>query len=411
MMRGFVRVRSEAGKADKPWTFPLRLVCGLALVVLLLLFRGVLIRPFLTVASPESATISIEVEAEGFSIYDEMIMLSPLTGDLTLLVSEGEVVARGTPVIRVEHPRRQTYEDRLREVREAALAWREIHQPELLSLGAQLHANADAASHAALQAKKGNDPAAVTHALDEFGAVRDSLDVLWAEWLLWCEQIDQLQRLRDGASDEIPAPRPGVVRTEFDGLENVLSWDVALTGQLLDVLSDAEPAGGLQKHPVRAEDEVRAGSPLLRIQDHLRLDALLLLPEDAPDVPVAGSRVTLRIEDEGRAVLGRVADALVQARDRDLVRVSLAEEIPYFYEHRQWRAVVQLSERRGHRVLGSSLVRRRDSDGVFVFGEDGVQWTEVEILRLESQDVIVSGLPEDMKVVQNPRLLQVARLP
>ncbi len=404
-----MRSRRRDSGSESVWQFPVRLSCALVLVFVVLWCRGVLLRPLVVTSPPEPTTFPVETGAEGFSVYDEVVLLSPLSGEITPLVAEGEVVSRGTPVVRLEDPRREAYEERLQEVREAARTWKDKHESDLHALSRRVHKSAGDVTRAAVATRDGEDPAGVVQALQDLRLARDSLQDLRDEWLAWQDQVEELAELRDSAAEEIRAPRPGVIRTEFDGLETVLTPDVQLSEDLARALEAFEAAPGVGPGMLKRE-EVLAGSPLVRIQDHLRLEAVLLLSDEVPILPEQGARVTVHPEGSGRSVPARILDVLHRTEERDMLLVSVFYEMPYFYERRLWEANLEMTEIDAHRVPQDALVSRGAAAGAFVSDGNEITWHEVDVICRAQDSVIVTGLPDGVDVVQNPRLLQVARL-
>ncbi len=383
------------------------IVCAL-IVGVLIVGRARLLSPLVSTHRAEPVTYEVNVGFTAFSLYRETVLFAPLSGRITPLVADGKLVARNAAVVKLENPdAAEAYKARLNDLRLEADAWRSAHEEELAAASERAVVAGQLAFDAVLDFKRGQPLDSLEGAAQSFYAARREVESLQQQWWQRREQIEGLRVLAERMEDRIRAPEAGIARILMDGFEGVMDWDVALTGDLTEDLLLRADDGVPAWYP---GSEITAGAPAVRILDPIALDAVLLVaPEDVPSI---GLLAAVRVTAEGvdQVVTAQVTEIGPPGGDHVLVRVSLDQALPFFFENRLWEGVLTAAEVAGLRIPPSALLSQGDDVGVFTHREGRFLWMPVEVLVDEDDQAIVAGIPGGVEVVDNPRFIRFFRL-
>lgn len=377
----------------------------LVFLVVAVLARGWLARPFVVLTAPDPVDHEVKFAVAGFSVYRETVLFAPLSGEITPLVSDGELVSRNTPVARLDSPDAATaYRERLSVVQEQVDAWAGEHEDMLMNAAGEASEARDAVISSLLDLKIEGRIGTLREDMLRFDNAHRTAVSLLAEWDAHRERIEDLRVLADRAQDRILSPRAGVVRLRVDGLEKVLGWDQPLDPQLTEALLEWD---GTTRD---VSLTVTAGSPVVRVLDHMHLHAVLLVEHEGASLLHPGRAVRLIVDGVEQLVECNVQD-IGSARGGIVpVRVELEHRLPLFFERRAWEGSLTVAEISAHVIPSSALVSRQGGCGVYRWLHQRPVWTPVQVLDRSRQTVVVAGLSPDDSVVTNPGLVEWFRL-
>lgn len=377
----------------------------LVFLIVAVLARGWLVRPLVMVMAPDPVDHEVKFSAAGFSVYRETILFAPLSGEITPLVSDGELVSRNTPVVRLDNPdAAAAYRQRLEQVQDQVNAWVAEHADVLRTASAEAADAREAFSASVLDVKVEGSLDTLREDMLRFEDAHRAAVSLLAEWSARSERLEELRTLADGAQDRILSPRAGVVRLRVDGLEKVLGWDEPLDPPLTEALLDWDG----QAHEVSLS--VTAGSPVVRVLDHMELDAILLVEREGASLLHSGSTLRLNVDGIEQLVEGSVKDIGSPLGDIIAVRVDLDHRLPFFFERRAWEGTVTVDQVPAHAVPASALICREGECGVYGWVQQRPVWMPVEVLDRPGKVAVVTGLSRGDSVVSNPGLIEWFRL-
>ena len=377
----------------------------LVFLIVAVLARGWLVRPLVMVMAPDPVDHEVKFSAAGFSVYRETILFAPLSGEITPLVSDGELVSRNTPVVRLDNPdAAAAYRQRLEQVQDQVNAWVSEHADVLRTASAEAADAREAFAASVLEVKVEGSLDTLREDMLRFEDAHRAAVSLLAEWSARSERLEELRTLADGAQDRILSPRAGVVRLRVDGLEKVLGWDEPLDPPLTEALLDWDG----QAHEVSLS--VTAGSPVVRVLDHMELDAILLVEREGASLLHSGGTLRLSVDGIEQLVEGSVKDIGPPLGDIIGVRVDLDHRLPFFFERRAWEGTVTVDQVAAHAVPASALICREGECGVYGWVQQRPVWMPVEVLDRPGKVAVVTGLSRGDSVVSNPGLIEWFRL-
>ncbi len=363
------------------------------------------------------------IEAKGLIIRDERVLVSPVTGTVRFMASEGEKVRAGAVVAEVaDDEARQRVEPPLLKAREELDAFEAYASARLDALeqeAASLRLDVENEKRALARSKASGDARAAREAAAALASAEGALDRALARLDREVESLEAKRRQltqavsRREASYEhavfrFRAQEPAVVSFELDGLEDELSPSACER-------LDEELASSLEPSTSRVEDgaTVQAGQPVLRLVDNSRLVVAAFLPDDQASELV--TKRSVRVEFEG--VAGGPVTASVRRSDDG---TSPAGRRGVLLEVSGFPAELVRGRRVGMRIVKNvrsglviperAVVRADDADIVYVPANLGVVRKTVEIRASDGERVVVEGLREGDRVVADPDAISRGRV-
>ncbi len=198
---------------------------------------------------------------------------------------------------------------------------------------------------------------------------------------------------------ELRAPKPGLVCTHVDGLENILKPGNinALEMTRLQKISDEGQQG----------DTVEKGRPVVKIVDNLSpLLVYMQPPENFPPGKTAqGSNITLLWQD--REMAARVEAIKTSANRTELFAVisNYTDEILHL---RDVKMELLLERVAGFKVPTAALVEKGGARGIYISRRQRVEWHPVVVQGSTDGESLVTGdgLGPETRYIMNPRWVQ-----
>lgn len=336
----------------------------------------------------------------------------PLTGVIYFKAQDGERARVGTCVAELVDPTAQselvgrltTLDDQLAQLKQRNAAEREQVQTRLKEIDAQL-----ATKLADLRtATQQNDKTLVDRLQSEVRALGVEKDQLAGKLTTLDQSEAQAGAERQTAADaisraavQLTAIKPGVVAYNFDGLEDALTAESAIT-------MGSRGLWSLQAKPAILKDKqtAQAGQSAFKIIDPTQ--TCLALAVKADDHATLGSGVvTLRFPELGGATVSAepVTVGKVERNGYQVVIYRTAEFLPAFGQQRQLKVEIVKSAGSGLVIPRRAVVARKGQNGVWEVRRGAAQFVPVTILCGNEEQVAVSGLTDGAEVVRNGRFV------
>ncbi|PKM81657.1 MAG: hypothetical protein CVU89_07835 [Firmicutes bacterium HGW-Firmicutes-14] len=200
----------------------------------------------------------------------------------------------------------------------------------------------------------------------------------------------------------ISAPMAGVVSYRLDGLEEIYTPGNVHELDLEKVISF--PSDTRQ---ILAGSRVEGGEPVARIVNNL--DPLYIFGEVSGDIGTG-------IKENDSLSISFNND------DKDLYRATLVKKnlreksgrillsIPYYEKElvtaRRTKFWIVTDRHEGYYVPAQAIVKKDGTDGIYTVYKEQVKWKQVEIIARIGENVAVSGVTPDIKVILNPEYVK-----
>ncbi|MFZ5924279.1 MAG: HlyD family efflux transporter periplasmic adaptor subunit [Bacillota bacterium] len=368
-------------------------------------------------------TVEQALELDGIVVRDEKVFVTPVSGTVKLVASEGEKVRVGSIIAEVaEEQARLRVELPLKKAREELAKLDAYARGRLDQLGKEVAAcrlNVENEKRALARARSSGDAQGVREHTSALAEAKKALDTavqelerekkaLEIKGQSFADKVKQCEATYRRVVFQLRAESPGVVSFELDGLEHVLSPRTC---------KDLGPdeARSLVPSPgrIQAGAGVDAGQPIFRLIDNYRLFVLVFPRADqvAELDSSRGLRVRFASVPGGPSLASKVFYTREAAPDGER---AMLLEISGFPEDLYYRRRIRLNII-GKTVSGLVIPRRSvvhtgEGDIVYVPVNLGVVRRPVSVKAADAEWAVVEGLREGQRVVTNPSMVHETRV-
>jgi len=387
----------------RSWRAQFRLIGGLLIFCMLVIFRGIIISPLVSVDTVEIEERSFEITAKGYSIYREQPLFAPLSGEIQFVVDDGQLVPKNSVVAVFESSISETYNRRLQQLKRQLDSWKSNNERALILSRQALAEYEDDIMKAIISAKSGDGIEKLHTTTESFHDEFNKFKMRWSELIKLQEDIQTLEKLKDDATEKIVAPSPGVIRTEMDGLGTLLDWDNELSEDSIKSLIDSTKTESIE---VFDGKHVQAGYPVARILDHLELEGLLIVDDSWSEEFEEGEMLSLKIPDNDVGVKAQISQPVFGLEGKKVMRVSISDPKPFFYANRRWEGSVEICMCGVSEIPKSALSYKDGISGVTLWNEGNTKWKHVEVIEESGNKALIKGIDSGCEIITNPAILR-----
>lgn len=311
-----------------------------------------------------------------------------------MLKQEGEKVARGVQVARINRTESSTYSKELEEIDKQIEILRrssdnkEIFNEDKERIDKNIDAIIDELQNSILN---GNYSEALIHR-DTLLVTIDKQQLVSGHNNLMSISLEKLQERKNEiiknmeSSNHISyASKAGIISYQLDGLEDIFT---------INKINEYEPSDfriiDVNKTDLTEKREVKYGEPVYKIIDNFTWYIMTEVESKEMDKLQEGKTIYIKINDEDRKIISRIV-RLVKENDKSFIILKLSEYFHEYYKERYIDIHIIKNTYEGLIIPNKSIVEKDGIRGVYIKDISGiVKFRPIKILARHNEHTIVS---------------------
>nr|WP_278335739.1 HlyD family efflux transporter periplasmic adaptor subunit [Proteiniborus sp. DW1] len=342
----------------------------------------------------EAGVIEDIVSSKGIVIKDEFVYKSETQGTVSLLKQEGEKVAKGVQVARINRAEGSTYSNELEEInRQIEILKKSSDNKEILNEDKnKIHDNiASIIDELQNSILSGNYSDALIHR-DTLLMTIDKQQLVAGQNSLMSNSLDNLLERKNEIIKNMEsskhvsyAPKSGIISYQLDGLE-----DIFTISKINDYESSDYRLIDVNKTDLTEKNIVNFGEPVYKIIDNFTWYIMTEVDSKGMDKLEEGKTIYIKINDDERKIISRVV-RLVKENDKCFIILKLTEYFHEYYNERYLDIHIVKNTYEGLIIPSKSIIEKDGIKGVYIKDISGiVKFRPIKILASHNEHTIVS---------------------
>lgn len=342
--------------------------------------------------------LSESIDTYGYIVVDEMVINSPINGEVNMLVKNGTRVPKGKEIAEVVSPNfdksklneLNSVDEKIQSIKDDKDA--NPYAKDIESINAQI----DELNKEYQEAKDKSVLNSLSKKIDDLTSKKEqiikngpssirNLDDLYS-------QKKQLESIISNGLYKIYSPEAGVVSDYFDGYEKMFN-----VNKLFNITSN--DINAIQKEPTEIKGEVKQSEPILKLIDNYDWYVLSALDKSQSQKLKEGNNVKVEIDNDNSQLLdGHIMKIYSISDNLFGVVIKMDDAYNDFYKKRKVKVNITVNNYEGFIVPNTAIVKVDGKYGVYKLNNGIPAFEEVDVKAQNSESAVVESTDGNLKM-------------